>query len=183
MEYSSTNFDTCWKLLGSFPASWVIYNEDTLLMVCWSVPGCNTLPTVGNLKSINAKTLRWSSIASLELFSETVVHREMFFKTGVFKIFKNFTVKHLCQSLFLINFIRNRVQQSFFSSEICEILWTPFYWTPPVPASVFCKNFVDMRILILILEDRMWLQLIYFLNTVSFWFAKSFFDWWDTFIS
>ena len=52
MEFSSTNFDTCWKLFGCFPASWVIYNEDMLLVLCWRVPCCNTLPIVRNLKSL-----------------------------------------------------------------------------------------------------------------------------------
>ena len=84
----------------------------------------------------------------------------------------------LCRSLFLINFInlinfiKNRVQHRFFPVKFAKFLWTPFYRTPPVAASVFCKDFVNMRILILILEDPMWLQLIYFLNTISFWFVE-----------
>ena len=32
-----------------------------------------------------------------------------------------------------------------------------------------------MKILILVLEDSMYLQLMYFLNTVSFWFAECLF--------
>ena len=35
----------------------------------------------------------------------------------------------------------------------------------------------------LVLEDSMYLQLIYFLNTIPFWFAERFFsEWWDTYI-
>ena len=49
---SSINFDTCWKLFGSFPASWVIYNEDALLMICGSVTCWDTLSRVENLKSL-----------------------------------------------------------------------------------------------------------------------------------
>ena len=48
MEFSSTKFDTCWILFGSFPG--VIYNQNALLMICWSVLCCDRLPTVGNLK-------------------------------------------------------------------------------------------------------------------------------------
>ena len=100
----------------------------------------------------------------------------MFFKTSVLKVFKNFTVKHLCRSLFLISFIKNRVQDSFLLVKLAKFLWTPFHRTPSVAASVFCKDFVDRRILILILEDPMWLHLFYFLNKISFWFVKCLFS-------
>ena len=42
-----------------------------------------------------------------------------------------------------------------------------FYGTPLVSASVFYKDFVDARLLMLIPEDFMRLQLIYFLTTVK----------------
>ena len=87
----------------------------------------------------------------------------MFFK--IVKIFENFTGKHLCWSLFLINFVTNR-------------LGTSFYRTPPPAASVFSSrtfSILAMKILILVLEDPMYLQLIYFLNTIPFWFAERIF--------
>ena len=91
----------------------------------------------------------------------------MFFKTGVLKIFKHFTVKHLCRGLFFISVIKNRVQHRFFSVKFEKFLWTP---------SVFCKDYVNMRILMLILAEPTWLQLIYFLNSISFWFVECFFS-------
>ena len=96
----------------------------------------------------------------------------MLFKTRVLKIFKNFTVKRLCWSLFLITLLKKESNR-FFTDKFSKFLQTPFFYRrPPVAASVFCKDFVDMIILILILEDPMWLQLIYFLNTISFWFME-----------
>ena len=55
---------------------------------------------------------------------ETVVYRQMFFKIGVHKIFKNFTGKHLCWSLFLTNFIKNTLQlnTSFFLVKFSNFL-------------------------------------------------------------
>ena len=99
----------------------------------------------------------------------------MFFKTSVLKVFKNFTVKHLFRSFFSIRFIKNTVQHSFLPVKFAKFLWTPFHRTPPVAASVFRKDFVDMRILMLILEGPMWLHLFYFLNKISFWFVKCLF--------
>ena len=61
-------------------------------------------------------------MAPLELSSERFVHRQMFFKTGVLKILKHFTVKNLCQSLFLIKFIKNSVQQRFFRVKFATFL-------------------------------------------------------------
>ena len=96
----------------------------------------------------------------------------MLFKTRVLKIFKNFTVKRLCWSLFLITLLKKESNR-FFTDKFSKFLQTPFFYRrPPVAASIFCKDFVDMIILILILEDPMWLQLFYFLNTISFWFAE-----------
>ena len=111
------------------------------------------------------KTLRWSSIAVLEVFSETVVQRQMFFKTGVLKFFKNFTGKHLCWSLFLIN------------SEICEFSMYIFLQNTPalrqlLMYSASTLSILAMRALILMLENSMWLRLIYFLNIISFWFVE-----------
>ena len=37
-------------------------------------------------------------------------------------------------------------------------------------------SILAMRTLILILEDSMWLQLIYFLNIISFWFVECLFQ-------
>ena len=46
------------------------------------------------------------------------------------------------------------------------------------PLEVFCKDFVDINnenASFLILEDSLWLQLIYFLKTIAFWFVKCIF--------
>ena len=67
----------------------------------------------------------------------------MFFKIVV-KILENFTGKHLCWSLFLINFITNRLQHRFFLVEFAKFLATCFYRTPPPAASVFSKDFFDI---------------------------------------
>ena len=32
INFSSVNLDSCWKLFGFLPASWVMYSEDTLLI-------------------------------------------------------------------------------------------------------------------------------------------------------
>ena len=50
----------------------------------------------------------------------------MFFKLGVPKNFANFTEKHLCQSLLLINFVRNRPQRRCFLVKFAKFLRTPF---------------------------------------------------------
>ena len=36
--------------------------------------------------------------------------------------------------------------------------------------------FIDMRILMLLLKDPMWVHLIYFLNIISFWFLECLFS-------
>ena len=51
----------------------------------------------------------------------------MFFKLGVLKNFANFTEKHLCQSLLLINFVRNRPQRRWFPVKFAKFLRTPFF--------------------------------------------------------
>ena len=43
MDFCSISFDACRTLFASFPASWVIYIEDALLMICWSVHWRDTL--------------------------------------------------------------------------------------------------------------------------------------------
>ena len=53
-----------------------------------------------------------------------------------------------------------------------------FYRTsPPVAASVFCKDFaiLAMRIFIFMQENSMWVQLVYFLTAISFWFMECLF--------
>ena len=47
---SSVNFDSWWKLFGSFPAGWVIYNEEEV-HIYWSVPYWEILPREENLIS------------------------------------------------------------------------------------------------------------------------------------
>ena len=101
----------------------------------------------------------------------------MFFKIVV-KIFENFPGKHLCWSLLLINFITNRIQHRSFLEKFAKFLQTSFYRTSPVAASVFCKGFVDIsyeNYHTHILGDSMYLQLIYFVNTISFWFVECLF--------
>ena len=65
------------------------------------------------------------SVQNLKSHSEI----DMFFKIVV-KILENFTGKHLCWSLFLINFITNRLQHRFFLVKIAKFLATCFYRTP-----------------------------------------------------
>ena len=101
----------------------------------------------------------------------------MFFKTVV-KIFENFTAKHLCWSLLLRIFITNRLQHRFFLVKFAKFFGTSFYRTPPPAASVFSSRTFSIsakKILMLVLEDPMCLQLIYFLNTIPLWFAERIF--------
>ena len=105
----------------------------------------------------------------------------MFYKIVV-KILENFTGKHLCWSLFLINFITNRLQHRFFLVKFAKFLATCFYRTPPPPHhhrlllySPRTFLILAMKILILVREDSMYLQLVYFLNTIPFWFAERIF--------
>ena len=99
----------------------------------------------------------------------------------VLKFFKNYTRKHLCWSIFLIKFIKNRLRHRLFPLKFGKFLWKPFIERPscpPVTAYVFCirtLSILVMRTLILILEDSMWLQLIYFLNISPFWFVECLF--------
>ena len=81
------------------------------------------------------------------------VHSEVFCEKGVFRSFAKFTGKHLCQSLFLINFqastcnfTKNKTLTQVFSCEFCKISKNTFsYRTPPVAASelyTICKMYV-----------------------------------------
>ena len=100
----------------------------------------------------------------------------MFFKIVV-KIFENFTGKHLCWSFFLINFVTNRLQHSFFLVKFAKFFGTSFYRTPRRLLLYSPRTFsiLAMKILILVLEDSIYLQLIYFLNTIPFCFAERIF--------
>ena len=51
MTFSSINFDCCGKLFGSILVIWVVYNEDALLMIYWSIPYWDILPKVKILKN------------------------------------------------------------------------------------------------------------------------------------
>ena len=95
----------------------------------------------------------------------------MFFKIVV-KILQNFTGKHLCWSLFLINFITNRLQHRFFLVKFAKFLGTCFLLLLYSPRTFLI---LAMKILMLVLEDSMNLHLIYFLNTIPFWFAERIF--------
>ena len=88
----------------------------------------------------------------------------MFFKIVV-KILQNFTGKHLCWSLFLINFITNRLQHRFFLVKFAKFLGTCFLLLLYSPRTF----------LILAMKILMNLQFIYFLNTIPFWFAERIF--------
>ena len=101
----------------------------------------------------------------------------MFFKIVV-KILENFTGKHLYWSPFLINFITNRLQRRFFLVKFAKFLGTCFYRKPPHRMLLYSPrtfSILAMKILILVLEGSMYLQLIYFLNTIPFWFAERIF--------
>ena len=89
----------------------------------------------------------------------------MFFKICILKIFENLTRKYLCWSLLLVNFIKIRLQHRFFPVKFAKVLWALFSRTPTVATFVFCKEFVNISCgNSRILEDSMWLQLIYFLT-------------------
>ena len=115
-------------------------------------------------------------MAPLEAFSETFIYRQMFFKIVV-KIFENFTRKHLCRSLVLIKFITNRLQHRFFSSEICEIYTNVFLQRIPGPEGCFriLQELCLYQLREFSYSYSMCLQLIYFLNRISFWFVECLF--------
>ena len=96
----------------------------------------------------------------------------MFFKIVV-KIFENFTGKHLCWSLLLINFITNRLQHRFLLVKIIIFIIEHPRWR--LLYSARTSSILTLRILIRVLEDSMYLQLFYFLNTISFWFVECLF--------
>ena len=124
---------------------------------------------------------------------------DMFFKIVV-KIFKNFTGKHLCWSLPLINFITKVFSSDFFCTgflqrfflhsfflvKFAKFLRTSFYRTPPVAASVFCKDFVDISYENShIRTRRLYVSAAYLFPKCNFILVcrMSFSDWWDTCIS
>ena len=110
---------------------------------------------------------------------------DMFFKIVV-KILENFTGKHLCWSLFLVNFITNRLQHRFFLVKFAKFLATCFYRTPT--ASCFCilQGLFDIS------YDnshtctrRLYVSAAYlFFKYNSILVCGTYFsDWWDTYIS
>ena len=61
---------------------------------------------------------------------------QMLFKVDVLKNFINFTGKHQCSNLFLINFIKKRLQHKCFLAKYADFLRTPFFYrTPSVTGS------------------------------------------------
>ena len=59
-------------------------------------------------------------------------------KKGVLKNFANFTEKHLCWSLILIEFVKVRLQRGF-SCEVCEIVKNTYFGEHlRTTASEFC---------------------------------------------
>ena len=129
--------------------------------------------------------MRWSATVPLKVFSESHSQIDMFFKIVV-KFFENFTEKYLCWSLFLINFITNRLQHRFFQVKFAEFLGTSFYRTPPPITSVFSKDFFHISY-----ENshtrtrRLYVSAAYlFLKYNSILVCGTYFsDWWDTYIS
>ena len=72
----------------------------------------------------------WSNISMSKLFMATseayrTSRLEVFCKKGVLKNFANFTGKRLCWSLFLINFIKMRLQRRCFPVKFAKFLRTP----------------------------------------------------------
>ena len=53
--------------------------------------------------------------------------RRYYVKKYVLKNFANFIRKHLCWSLFLIDFIKKRLQHRFFSCAYCEIFGNSYF--------------------------------------------------------
>ena len=100
---------------------------------------------------------------------------QMFFKIGVFKIFASFTGKHLYWSLFLIKFIKNRLQHRCFNVKFAKFLRAYFslehlWWL--VLYSVIALPLWAMTALFLKLEDSMVLQHIHFSTAISFLFVE-----------
>ena len=76
---------------------------------------------------------------------------QMFFEIGVLKNFANFTVKHLCWSLFLIKFqawtlLKGNSNTDVFLWNLRNSLEHLFYRTPPVGASGNRKTFPRLSI-------------------------------------
>ena len=106
MKVSSINFDSCWKLFGSFRSIWIVHTEDALL----------------------------------------ITHDLLEFA------------------------ILGYIPQSRKSEKLIKIAEDD---------KVFRKDFVDItyeNASFSKQEAYIWLQLIYFLNTIAFWFVKCFFS-------
>ena len=56
-----------------------------------------------------------------------LIESQMFFKIDVLKNFANFTGKHQCWSLFLVNFIKKRLQHKCFPVKYANFLRTTFF--------------------------------------------------------
>ena len=149
MDFSSINFDTYWKLFGSIPAIWVIYNEDASLMIFEEYHAGIHCPNLSKSLEVEINSSSWSI---------SVFHRKPF-----------------CWSLFLTSFIKNILQHRFFSVKFAKDFSASFHRAPPVAASARPLSILPIWEFILILEDSMWLQLIYFLNRISFWFVECLF--------
>ena len=65
----------------------------------------------------------------------------MFFKIGVLKYLVILREKHLCWDLFLINFVKKRLQHRYFPVNIEKILEQLFHRTPPVAIFVIAQQF------------------------------------------
>ena len=75
-----------------------------------------------------------SIIRICEQWQEAAV--QVFCKKGALRIFAKFTGKHLCQSLFLINFFQKAALAQVFFCEFCDISKNTFsHRTPPVATS------------------------------------------------
>ena len=172
MDSSSINFDSYWKLFWFFFRRWVIYNEDALLMISWSVPCWDILPRIVHKHSLKYKNLE----VAFNSFFWSILRKnrsQMFFKVGVLKIFTNFTKKTPALEYLLICW------------EIWEIFKNTFFSrTPPVAASVFWKDFVSISY-----ESshthtrRLYVAATYlFLNYNFILVCGMYFpDWWDTY--
>ena len=79
------------------------------------------------------------------------------------------------------NIIKKRLQHRCFPVNIAKSLRASILkiickWLL-LPLEVFCKEFVDIiydNVSLAIQEDSIWLQLIYFLTTTTFWYMKRF---------
>ena len=69
--------------------------------------------------------------------------------------------------------------------KFAKVLRTPFLYNTSLWLHLYyvrTLSILAMRILILLIEDSTWLQLIYFLNAIWFGLWNVFSDWWGTYI-